>query len=309
MEVAADGTRLARRALVRRFLIVASWMLVTACGSAPLDPTPTGAGPASRERPRFATQRGDAGAPEPDIDQIPWATGADVGYGVAAKDTQNPIGDAMFIAYGGYGASLTASEGWATALYRADLRARGVRYVWAVQSPADALYSQQEIGNSKIAAAIVALATDAPPPFVLVAGHSSGSFVAHELFEQLAGGFDPTGVTEGKVVYFALDGGGAFSTAAFDRMRSVYFVASHDGTTRSPNYGSMVSSAATWGQKGGFFDNDASGSGCDSGAEWCVHMTLVSTRPHDPAGTALSLDYTDFASRPVCTSFIDSLSW
>src|SRR5512142_3055412 len=72
--------------------------------------------------------------PAPDVDQIPWST---VGTGVASKDTQNPLGSSMLVAYAGYGVSLASAEAWATELYRATMRERGVRHIWAVRGPAD----------------------------------------------------------------------------------------------------------------------------------------------------------------------------
>ena len=133
--------------------------------------------------------------PPPDIDTIPWETsGADVGFGTAFKDTGNPLGTSVFIGYAGYNVDATAARAWVTALYRAALVQRGVRYVWAVQGPSNATYTQQEIGNSHVARALVSR-TNAQTKFILVAGHSSGSFVAHELLGQLAGGSDPGNVT------------------------------------------------------------------------------------------------------------------
>ena len=78
----------------------------------------------------------------------------------------------MVIAYAGYDVNLASAEAWATALYRATLRERGVRYIWAVQGPADPGYTQKEIGNSKIAAAMLPL-VNADTHFILAIGHSS----------------------------------------------------------------------------------------------------------------------------------------
>ena len=244
--------------------------------------------------------------PDPtDIDAIQWSTGDDVGYGVAFKDTKNPLGDGMFVGYGGYGAKLVATELWVTALYRATLHDRGVRYVWAVQGPSEPDYAQDEIGNSKIAAAMIPLVSSRTE-FIVLAAHSSGAFVAEELLEQLAGGADPDDVTKDLVVYFALDGGGSASDAAIARTRNTFYVSSHDGDTQSANYDAMTSLAAENASKGGFFDNDATGSGCDPDADWCVHDTLVNTKPHDPTTLDVADDYADFAGRPVCTSYLDA---
>lgn len=248
------------------------------------------------------------GGSEPDFASIPWETGASVGFGVARKDGQNHLGDAVFIGYAGYAIPLDAGEAWVSALYESSLRARGVRWVYAVQGPADPSYSQFEIGNSKIAAAL-GTEVQASTPFVLVAAHSSGSFVAHELLGQLAGGLDPGGVTAGKIVYFDLDGGqSGLTQASVDRLRKAYFTSAFDaGTgTYSPNHGTMTALGATYASKGGYFDTDASAAGCQAGATWCLHMTLITTRPHDPTAADGVPDYSDFAGRPVQHDYVDA---
>jgi hypothetical protein len=281
-------------------------LVLVACGSAPQNEPD--AGDAAAEASPIDAQEADvtidATIDAPDIDTIEWSTGTTIGYGVAFKDTQNPLGNGLFIGYGGYGAKLFESELWVTALYRATLRARGVRWIWAVQGPSDPDYTQDEIGNSKIAAAMLPLVQG--QPLIAIAAHSSGAFVAQELLEQLATGADPGDVTKNLITYFALDGGGGTTQAAIDRTKNAYFVSSHDGTTQSANYSAMTSLAATYASKGGFYDNDASASGCDPGADWCVHDTLVNTRPHDPTNLDVPDDYSDFAGRPVCTSYLDA---
>lgn len=251
----------------------------------------------------------EAAPPIPDAGAIPWQTGAQIGYGVAFKDTRNPTGDNVYIGYAGYQATLGSAEAWDDALYGASLAARGVRYLWAVQGPNDHLYANREIGNSKIVATMLPLVGAAQTSFILVAGHSSGSFVAHELLGQLAGGLDPKGVTAGRIVYFDLDGGGSgLTTQSVGRLRKAYFVGSRDGETNtdSPRLGTMESLGATYTSAGGYWQNDASGSGCDAGAQWCVHATLITTKPHDPTAASPQLDYSDFAGRPVCHAWIDA---
>src|SRR5690348_2267464 len=51
----------------------------------------------------------------PPFDSIPWETGTNVGYGVARKDSQNPLGNGVFIGYAGYNITLDAAEAWVTA--------------------------------------------------------------------------------------------------------------------------------------------------------------------------------------------------
>ena len=246
-------------------------------------------------------------APRPDPTAFPWQTGPEVGRGVAFKDTKNPTADSVFIGYAGYQVTLASAEAWVDALDRASLAARGVRYLWAVQGPGDILYSGHEVGNSRILSALLSL-VGPRTRFVLVAGHSSGSFVAHELLAQLAAGRDPQGVTTGRVVYFDLDGGVSGLTAqSVGRLRKAYFVGSRDGATGtdSLHLSLMRSLAATYAPIGGYWENDASDSGCRPRAA-CVHATLVTRRPHDPTSASPRLDYSDFDARPVCHSWIDA---
>jgi hypothetical protein len=238
-----------------------------------------------------------------------WSTGPDVGTGVAMKDTRNQRGNSAFIGYAGYGVALDDTETWVDALYDAWLRERGVRYVWAVRGPDDSHYEHKEIGNTKIGARLRAIARAAS--FVLVAAHSSGSCVAHELFEQLADGRDSEGATAGKIVYFNLDGiEEGLTTAGATRLRRAYFVGAADRTTGtlSPNAGEMRRTAERYAASvtGGFLEHDASGARCASGASWCVHVSLVTNAPHDPRMARPHLDYTEFASAGVATAFFDA---
>jgi hypothetical protein len=250
--------------------------------------------------------------PEPDFASLPWQTGDDTGFGVARKDSGNPRGDDVFLGYGGFGAALDDSCAWVTALYEATLRDRGVRFVYCIQGPATVGYTGLEIGNSRVARRLVTQVTPRTR-FVLVAAHSSGSFVAHELLRQLqdpALAFDPAGVTADRVVYVNLDGGsGGLTANAVQRLRRAWFVAAVDGDTQtaSPNLSSMRRSGGAFGDGATFLSLDVAGSGCAAGGVWCVHMTPIITRPHDPQRAAVGLDYTDFAGRPVATAWIDAV--
>jgi hypothetical protein len=244
----------------------------------------------------------------PDVDSLPWQEGVDVGYGIAFKDTDNPRGTNVFIGCAGYSVTLDAATTWVGHLYTDSLRDRGVRYIYAVQGPSDVLYTQQEIGNTRIAQSLTSH-VGSSTNFVLVVAHSSGAYVAHELLNELATGFDPNGVTRDKIVYFDLDGGDlGLSQTAFDRMRRAYFVAAFDPVTKSysPNQDSMVSGGTTFSQKGGYFEEAVPSAGCSAGASWCLHMSLITSQPHDPATADANTDYTDFqGGREVVHKYID----
>lgn len=240
---------------------------------------------------------------------VPWSTGPEVGTGVAAKDTGNPRGENAFVGYAGYGVSQDDAEAWVDALYRAWLEERGVRYLWAVRGPDDSHYENKEIGNVKVAAGLCSVAPAAA--FVLVAAHSSGSCVAHELFKHLAEGKDPEGLLAGKIVYFNLDGiEKGLTPASVARLRRAYFVAALDRATgtSSPNEGEMRRSAALYGRWAAaeYVELDARGAGCARGGSWCLHASLVTNAPHDPRAARAHLDYTDFSSGGVATAFLDA---
>jgi hypothetical protein len=242
----------------------------------------------------------------PAFEEIPWSTGPDIGTGIAMKDTGDPGATNAFIGYAGYNVSLADAEAWVTALHGAWLRDRGVRYVWAVRGPDDSHYEHKELGNTKIGARLRAVAPAAG--FVLVAAHSSGSCVAHELFEQLAGGRDPEGATAGKIVYFNLDGiEKGLTRESVARLRRAYFVGAVDPSTdtASPNDGDMRRLGAAYADQGAYVAHDARAAECAGDASWCLHVTLVTKRPHSRRAATAHLDYTDFEGGGVETAFFD----
>ena len=235
-------------------------------------------------------------SPAAAADELVWKS---LGNGVAFADTGDTSGANAFIGYAGYKVKAEHARAWVTALHRASLRARGVRYLFAVQGPDDPLYRHAEIANSSLARTL-ASRVSSETRFVAVLGHSSGSYVAHELFTQIAPAIAK------KVVYFDLDGGDNGLTArTVKRLRQVYFVGSVDGAkrTNSPHADKMRDMAKAFG--GNYLQNDASDSGCNAGAVWCVHATLVIARPHDPTNVDPVRDYSDFVERPVAHAFID----
>lgn len=245
--------------------------------------------------------------PPPDVDSLPWNTSATVGYGVASKDTQNPGASGVFIAYAAYGVTLAGAEAWATALYRASLQQHGIRYIYAVQGPSDTQYSQTEIGNTKIINAMLPELTGKSGS-VIVAAHAAGSLVAHELFTELSGSWDPKNVALHRIVYFNLDGtGDGLGSTAINYLKRAYFVGSHSTVTgtSSTNAQTMQSLGMTYANSGGYLELDASNSGCQTGGLGCMHMTSVTTKPHDPANADLAKDYSDFVGRPVCHAYIE----
>jgi hypothetical protein len=230
---------------------------------------------------------GASSSSELDDTQAPLApvTWTSVGAGIH-RATVGP-GPNVLVVYGGYSASDADSEALAIEYASAYLRARGVGRVVAVRGPKDAGYQAREIGNSKLAAELAPLAAGAG--FIAVVAHSSGAFVADELFTQASAD------VLAKVVYFALDGGSwALTPKLVSRMKGVFFCnASDPAAGLSANYHAMIDLHASF-PASRLVTVDASGSGCHAGAKWCLHDALITSRPHNPAMYDLDRDYTSF---------------
>jgi len=230
-----------------------------------------------------------------------WAV---VGHGVSCRDTGRPRVYGTFVAYGGWGVREAWARAWVDEVYRSTLSRRGIRYLCAVQGPAAVDYAGREIGN----AALASLLLSRPRGLVIVAAHSSGSFVAHELFAELeAKGSSGQGLL-GRTVYFDLDGGESGLTPGIvSHLRRAYFVYADDSTTgtRSANAETMIRLGEQYASSGGVLAVNASRSGCRAGAHWCLHDALVTERPHNPDTYDLEQDYQGFLpDRPAAVAYL-----
>jgi hypothetical protein len=225
-----------------------------------------------------------------------WTT---VGFGVGGTSVGS--GNNILIVYGGYTATDTDSRTLALTLNAsASFGDLDIGSIYASRGPDNAEYSDREIGNSEVVAAVEPQAAAAD--YILIIAHSSGAFVADEFFTEASDDI------LAKVVYFALDGGTwALTDALIAKMKAVSFVYAKDAVAgESANASSMMSLHAEL-SASNLFMVDADGSGCDVGAVWCLHDTLITTRPHNPTTYDLDDDYTDFTGtgRHVVTSYVD----
>lgn len=233
------------------------------------------------------------------------------GLGVGVAYQQVNTGHAVLIAYGGYSARLGYSAAWATELVDARLGAAGVGHVYAVKGPADAGYAAREIANTALRAHLRTLdqggSSGAAPIYVVA--HSSGTFVAHELFSQLHAAGDTAALA--RIAYANLDGGGAGLTDEIvAELGAIEFVYARDPTLaagRSRNSGTAEALAESWAPGGRAFEVTVPHSGCASGAGWCLHDAVITHRPHNPWSYDLARDYTDFVDRPVTTEYLEPL--
>lgn len=250
------------------------------------------------------------------ISQTPWTT---LGYGVSYKAIDSATNeDNALLVYGGYTAQDVYVQRWADELVRTKT-SMGIAHLYAIRGPNQAGYANEEIMNSKLAAHLGAGGANgvaAKATSILVVAHSSGTYVADELLSMLRqGASGPAATTLGKVTLFNLDGGGVSSSSLVAAMKNTYFVYAYDpGIGRySHNASGMKSLGDEYDAHGGAIKVNAQGSGCSksaSGGLWCLHDTLITTRPHNPAMYDLRNDYTDFSSTPsrkVVTSYLDVL--
>ena len=258
-----------------------------------------------------ASLNGTVGPEKADaISAVSWTT---LGVGVSYKKVG--AGDDVLIVYGGYTAQDVFSQRWADELVRDKLGADAVGHIYAVRGPNQSGYANREIGNSKLVAHLAAGGRAANASRIIVIAHSSGTYVATELLQlihrEVTG--ELTASTLSKVTLFNLDGGG-LDASLVAKMNRTYFVYACDSRIGrcSHNAAGMKSLASEFASAGGGIKVDATGSGCDasaSGGLWCMHDTLINTRPHNPVMYDLLDDYTDFGSkgRAVVTSYLDAL--
>jgi hypothetical protein len=225
-----------------------------------------------------------------------WQT---VGYGIERSTVG--AGNNVLVTYGGYSATLADSQAFSLALGgSASFGGLGVGSVYASQGPRDAGYNAREIGNSELAAQLATKAAAAD--FIIVVAHSSGAFVADELFTEASSD------VLAKIVYFDLDGGSwALTNALVAELKAVYFVDARDSVAGESHNASAIQSLHSDFAASRLFQVDADGSGCNVGATWCLHDTLITTRPHNHSMFDLNDDYVDFtgAGRHVVTSYVD----
>jgi hypothetical protein len=253
----------------------------------------------SAEDPGAAANDGTGGGDDNELyatSNLPgWTTFA---TGIAER---TGTGDGVFIAYGGYGATVLHVEAWVDALKSARLEALGLGHLFAVKGPKEAGYDSQELPNSKIAARLrTALANT---PRIVIVAHSSGAYVAHELLRQLS----TSGLLQ-RVSYFDLDGGySGLNHTIVDALAAMRFVyAREPGIGFSRNASAMKTAAATYKNDGATtIEVDATGAGCSNYN--CLHDTVITSRPHRTSSFDVADDYTDFSGRHVVTVWLGEL--
>lgn len=218
----------------------------------------------------------------------------------------------MFVGYAGYAVTDAWSQAWVKTIWDKALsplpHTAAFTDIYAVGGPTDPGYQNKNIANWAIVKDMQKrLSFGQHLLDVVIVGHSSGTFVAHEFLQHLLSlGRSPF---SGRVYYFNLDGGqsGMNATIIEKVTARCFFVWAHDTRTgtRSPNWESMVAQQERYGHLGKTQLHvwDAGRSGCDSGAIWCVHVTLINQKPWKPSGGTLPDDYVDFVPPHLLNDF------
>lgn len=298
---------LGSRSLTLRGALALFVLALTAAGSVGCDPGTDPEATDAELQEKLPVEHDDALAREP------WQTlGTGVSYKAVPTEASSGVAPSsrVLVVFGGYTAQDEYVKRWADELVRAQPD-RGFGHVYAVRGPNQSAYANREIQNSKLAAHL-ASGPGAEASAIVVAAHSSGSFVATELMQMLHDGRGGPGAL-GKVTLFNLDGGGV-SGSLLGETHAAYFVYACDATIGrcSHNASTMKSLGDQYASLGGSVEVDASHSGCSKsagGGLWCLHDTLITTRPHNPTAYDLRNDYTDFVTSPrnVVTSYFDAL--
>jgi hypothetical protein len=226
------------------------------------------------------------------FDAIPWVR---LGRGIAMKDLGPNAGSNVFVGYSAWHVEVSSARTWVKTLWHSSLRDLRVRYVFAVRGPTDPGYRERrEIANGRIARKLATIVTG--DAVVLVAAHSSGTYVAHDLFQRvLLSSASYFRNLRRRILYWNLDGGlTGLDPAIIARLRHVWFVWALNPLThtRSANASAMLIGAERY--RADLLQLDASQSRCYTNAVWCLHMTPIVSVPHNRATGSAHFDYSAF---------------
>ncbi len=231
----------------------------------------------------------------------------ELGFGVSYLNTGSSVGNDIFIGYAGWTVRQSWTQKWVTELYRARLAELGIRHLYSVKGPRDPEYNAREIANSALGNHLLEIAESAQR-FIIVA-HSSGSYVAHELLQQLYESGKDQGQTAGKIIYYNLDGGATgLRQNIVNQLAAMYCVYVDGRLGRSANALEMEQLAQLYAPKAKVVRIEGNLSGCNSGARWCLHDVLINQKPYNPSTFNLFRDYSLLnENHPVTVDYLDNL--
>jgi len=242
---------------------------------------------------------------------------------------ENLKGKNVLITMGGMGAKLKWVQKWTEELYKAKLKEFNIGMIIVVKGPVEEYYDSREIEIKEMTKRFVAAYQQYGFNETFLIVHSSGVFPAHQMFDFLyIGGddphnkstkmrklevLDPKGITKNRITYIMLDGelgipkGYTLTEKMVKNLKKIYSFYAVDSKTKTLS--GMAHEAKKvqkeFPGKTVLYEYKAKDSGCNPGAKWCVHETLITTRPHNPAKYDLEKDYQFFdPTRKVVTGYM-----
>lgn len=245
-------------------------------------------------------------------------------------DSAGMIGKNVLITVGGLGAKLKWVEAWTKELYRQKLKEFNIGLVCIVMGPKEEYYDSREIAIPKLAKKYLKSYEKYRLNETYLIVHSSGVFPAHQMFDLLYTGsvdsnkykgkrkpatnYDSLEITKNKIVYIVLDGepgrpsGYTITNAMATNLKKIISVYAKDEKTgtKSGMYNEAIKLKKLFPGKTEDYFLKSINSGCNKGAKWCVHETVITTKPHNPAMYDLERDYQYFSGeRKVVTEYMD----
>lgn len=241
-----------------------------------------------------------------------------IGDGVQYSVTNNPAGEDIFIGFSGWSVKQDWANVWVKELYKSKLNELGVEHLFSIKGPDDVCYSNSEINLDALSKFILSiLKSSINVNRVIVAAHSSGSYVAHEFFKTIfeKAALDKDSTAYNKIIYFNLDGGiggescGTELTEYFvEKLQKIYCVSAFNPAIDlySPNYRAMQKLSKMYDEKTEEIILDAELSFCIG--EWCLHNFLINTNPYNKSNYDLEKDYSGIGkNNPVQAKYLDVL--
>lgn len=245
-------------------------------------------------------------------------------------DSINMIGKNVLITCGGMGAELQWVEAWTKELYKKKLKEFNIGMVCIIKGPKEEYYDRRDIAIPELTRKFVSAYEKYKLNYTYFIVHSSGVFPAHQMFDLIYTGsvdsnrvggkkkpvanYDSLGVTKEKIVYIILDGelgrphGYTLTRGMVDNLKKMISVFAIDAVTgtHSGMYKEAIKIKKTFPDKTEDYLLKSKNSGCNKGASWCVHETVITTVPHNPAMYDLKNDYQFFGGkRQVVTEYMD----
>lgn len=245
-------------------------------------------------------------------------------------DSVNMIGKNVLITCGGLGAELTWVEAWTKELYTKKLKEFNIGMVCIIRGPYENYYDNRDIAVPELTRIFVDAYDKYKLNYTYFIVHSSGVFPAHQMFDLLYTGgidsnrfrgkkepvtnYDSLGITKDKIIYIMLDGepgiprGYTLTKGMVENLKQIISVYAEDEATgtKSGMYKEAKRIIQLFPHKTKDYSLKSKNSGCNPGAVWCVHETVITTKPHNPAAYDLRQDYQKFGGdRQVVTEYME----